>query len=77
MRCGIGHLQSNPMRANDRLDRWPMSQDDRHHWLAVIAPNGDRGYQCVRCRLTAISLPVPASVAPCPHLLTAPLPGVP
>jgi len=43
---------------------------DSHDWHPVTAPNGDRGFQCARCRLTAISLPVPKSCEACPH--TAP-----
>jgi hypothetical protein len=39
---------------------------DEHDWLQVTAPNGDRGYQCQRCRLTAISLPVPPECRCCP-----------
>ena len=27
-----------------------------HEWLAVTAPNGDQGYQCINCSLTAITL---------------------
>jgi hypothetical protein len=37
-----------------------------HDWIAVTAPNGDRGFQCSRCKLTAIHLPVPASLERCP-----------
>ena len=37
-----------------------------HEWLAITAPNGDQGYQCQRCRLTAIHLPVPKSLQDCP-----------
>jgi hypothetical protein len=37
-----------------------------HDWIAVTAPNGDRGFQCSRCNLTAIHLPVPASLEHCP-----------
>jgi hypothetical protein len=40
---------------------------DQHDWAQVTAPNGDRGYQCRRCRLTAITLPVPPAVAHCPY----------
>jgi hypothetical protein len=40
---------------------------DQHDWLQVTAPNGDRGYQCQRCRLTAITLPVPAECRQCPY----------
>lgn len=27
-----------------------------HDWQPVVTPNGDRGWQCRRCRLTAITL---------------------
>jgi hypothetical protein len=42
-----------------------------HHWIAVTAPNGDCGFQCSRCKLTAISLPVPKECAHCPHFADA------
>jgi hypothetical protein len=35
-----------------------------HEWLAITAPNGEQGYQCQRCRLTAIHLPVRSSCPP-------------
>ena len=35
-----------------------------HDWLAITAPNGEQGYQCQRCRLTAIHLPVRSSCPP-------------
>jgi hypothetical protein len=34
-----------------------------HEWLAITAPNGEQGYQCQRCRLTAI-YPVRSSCPP-------------
>lgn len=33
----------------------PAENTDGHDWLAITAPNGDWGYQCIRCRLTAIT----------------------
>lgn len=27
-----------------------------HDWREIVAPNGDRGFQCQRCRLTCIAL---------------------
>jgi hypothetical protein len=42
-----------------------------HDWIAVTAPNGDCGFQCSRCKLTAISLPVPKECAHCPHFADA------
>lgn len=35
-----------------------------HDWLKVRARNGDEGYVCQRCRLTAIHLPVRSSCPP-------------
>jgi hypothetical protein len=37
-----------------------------HDWRRVTAPNGDQGWQCARCKLTAITLPVHDGVAECP-----------
>lgn len=38
--------------------------DCAHEWLAVTAPNGDRGFQCRLCRLTRITLPPGATTVP-------------
>ncbi len=38
----------------------------RHDWLLVTAPNGDLGFVCRRCQMTALRLPVPAIVSSCP-----------
>jgi hypothetical protein len=39
-----------------------------HNWIAVTAPNGDQGFQCSRCKLTAIHLPVPKNCEQCPYI---------
>ncbi len=39
---------------------------DQHQWEPFTAPNGDRGFVCRQCRLTAIHLPVAPPVWACP-----------
>jgi hypothetical protein len=41
-----------------------------HDWRAVTAPNGDQGWQCQRCKLTAFTLPLRVPL-PCPARLAA------
>ena len=38
-----------------------------HSWLAVSTRNGDQGFVCTRCWLTAVSLPVRESLNHCPY----------